>query len=438
MFQVMVSRNLLQGKKLLCTPRSPWAWFAVGWVVGSSPGLACRPELAIPHDTPSTIHGPPHPLRHVRVCIANGIGQLTIRGNSGLLLESDPPSTATSPNPMSEIRLVADGSGGIRLNENLVLTGPIVVRAHTDHSLSVVLGPESEESLSRTYSGFLRIVPRQDGLITVVNHVDVETYVSCVVAEEVWPTFEPEVFLAQAIVARTFVLYQMKRQQNQVFDVSATQGSQVYRGLREDVTARRAENATQRTRGMVCAWSDGGRDQLFCTYYSAACGGKSQSAAIFGVESAVPPLVGGVSCDYCRIAPAEVYRWGPLSLSKSEVCRRLATRQPEFAELGSIVDIRPSEVAEDRLVRLTVSGSLGSSRDILAERFRIFIGGTIMRSTACGIQVSGEEVVFRGGRGFGHGLGLCQWGAQGQALQGRPALDILAFYYPGSKTIRAY
>jgi len=74
----------------------------------------------------------------------------------------------------------------------------------------------------------------------------------------------------------------------------------------------------------------------------------------------------------------------------------------------------------------------------LAERFRLAVGPTVVRSTDCRIRVSGDEVIFENGKGYGHGLGLCQWGMQGLAQSGKHAAEILRFYYPGSKLTRVY
>ncbi len=124
---------------------------------------------------------------------------------------------------------------------------------------------DGEWSQPKHYPGQLRVTVRDEGLVAVVNVVDVERYVACVVGNEVWPTFETEAFRAQAIAARTFVLYQMKRRNGSAFDVAAGQGAQVYRGVRADGVGRRADRAAEHTRGIVCTWHDGERDRLFST-----------------------------------------------------------------------------------------------------------------------------------------------------------------------------
>ena len=165
----------------------------------------------------------------------------------------------------------------------------------------------------------------------------------------------------------------------------------------------------------------------------------SQSAAIFGKGDEVPPLQGGVTCDYCKIAPDETYRWGCVRLSCDDVVSRLVSRYPKLVSLGGIRAIDAIErTPAGRPVRLRITGSNGTTHDILAERFRLAMGSREVRSTDCDVRVAKDEVIFENGRGFGHGLGLCQWGAQGQALAGKQAGEILRYYYPGSRLTRVY
>lgn len=306
-------------------------------------------------------------------------------------------------------------------------------KPNSNVQVSYVRKGEKEWSDERAYFGAMRVRIDEDRGIRVVNIVHLERYVECVVAAEVWPTFETEAFRAQAIAARTFVLYQMQRRKSASFDVSATQGAQVYRGIRRDAMGRRAADAAGHTRGIVCTWHKDGADRLFSTYYSSVCGGMSQSAAIFGKADDIGPLAGGVACDYCRIAPGGTYRWGPARLPADEVLSRLVTRYPKLASLKRLVRIVPAQTTPNaRLVRLKLVGSSGETHELLAERFRLAVGSDVMRSTDCEIHLENGSVVFSRGRGFGHGLGLCQWGMQGQALEDKQAYEILKYYYPGS------
>ena len=347
--------------------------------------------------------------------------------NGGKVLVGD-----DSPNPPK-----ADDRWGVKSTGTS--TTRITLRPSEGDAIRLSLDHDGQWSAEVAYPGVIHLTAGDAGGLEVVNELDLERYVGCVVANEVWPTFDDEAFRAQAIVSRSFVLYQMSRRPNAPFDVSATQGSQVYRGIRADVVGRRAVEAAEYTRGIVCTWRDRDEDRLFCTYYSAACGGMSQSAALLGPEGDAPPLRGGVKCDYCKIAPADTYRWGPVRIAADEVLSRLIERYPDLASLGGVTAIAPLEqTPSGRLISLRITGENGANHDMLAERFRLAVGPTVIRSTDCRIRVKDGEMIFENGKGYGHGLGLCQWGMQGQAQAGKHAAEILRFYYPNAKLTRAY
>jgi stage II sporulation protein D len=110
-----------------------------------------------------------------------------------------------------------------------------------------------------------------------------------------------------------------------------------------------------------------------------------------------------------------------------------------MSALGRVEDVQVlSQTSFGRNVRLRLVGSTGSAFDIQAEDFRLAVGAARMRSTDCRFAHDRDAIIFSEGRGFGHGMGLCQWGAQGQALQGRSAAEILQCYYPGSNFTRVY
>jgi stage II sporulation protein D len=423
--------------------RSRWAIHATVRRLALCALVFTVPDGSIASATP---RGPDRPAtdaalvpRDVRVLIASGVSRARLRTEGALAAHGNGPASEATFSAGDWITAEGEAGGGVRFGPTLRSTDEITLEPRGADFTTVSLQVDGGWSPETQYPGRFRLLARGDGQLDLVNLVDVERYVACVVANEVWPTFETEAYRAQAIAARTFVLYQMSRRQSAAFDVVATQRSQVYRGIRTDQPGRRAAEAGRYTRGIVLTWSDGSTDRLFCTYYSAACGGMSQPAAIFGPENDIPPLSGGVRCDYCRIAPGDTYRWGPVRLRKEEVLSRLVASYPNLTSLGDIQEITVSErTSSGRPVRLRITGSTGESHDILAERFRLAIGGQEIRSTDCRIRVTRRDVIFDKGRGFGHGLGLCQWGMQGQAEAGKRAGEILRYYYPGAKLTRVY
>jgi stage II sporulation protein D len=384
----------------------------------------------------TTIDSVPISLRPVRVLVADGLANASIRSSSSLTIRDANYSGLAKVSPLSSEVSLRALDGSLIVGEQTWPQNDVYVESK-DGVVVLMTDSGQDTPIETTFAGRLRVI--SDGQLQIINEVDLEDYVSSVVGSEIWPNFEVEAFRVQAIVTRTYVLYHMLRRSNTLYDVAATQGSQVYRGIRTDAVGRTAAEAAEYTKGLVCAWREEGHDRIFCTYYSAACGGMSQSAAPLGAESDIPPLAGGVRCDYCRIAPGQTYRWGPVRLALREVYGRLCERYPELVELRSIRSIEPAELTRfGRPLSLKITGSAGEPHEILAERFRLAVGPNALKSTDCNMRVEGNEIVFEDGKGYGHGLGLCQWGMQGQALEGRRAAEILRYYFPGSRLVRVY
>ena len=391
------------------------------------------PEIAVGTDAEAV------PVRPVRVLLARSVRKVRIRSDQTIACmpktgDAPPPS---APNTWLTVRL-AD-TGKLAVGATMLTARSVTLRPQPGGYAEVATYKKGEFQPPTRYPGAVRVEANSDGSLQVVNLVDVEAYTACVVAHEVWPTFKTEAYRAQAILARSFVLYEMTRRNTKPHDVSATQGSQVYRGIRTDEPGLRARSATEDTRGIVLTWFDGKRDRLFCTYYSAACGGVSQSAAIFGTHGDIPPLSGGVTCDFCSIAVGNAYRWGPVEIPLSRIQHKLAKRYKELATIGSITDLQiGSRTDGGRPVSIIIHGSQGEPHEMLMERFRLAIGASKIRSTYCEIRIEGDRAVFDQGHGFGHGLGACQWGMEGQARHGRKAGQILRYYFPGAKLTRVY
>lgn len=380
-----------------------------------------------------------NPIRDVRVLIANNAKRLRIRSDHSVQIIDDRDVTMNTFPPDDWIEFAQYQNKRIHVNDEPIRNSNIVIKPDQGNTITLSRFRNGKWSDPRTYDGSMQIRLDKKVGLDVINFVSVEQYVSCVVANEVWPTFELEAFRTQAIVSRTYVLYQMMNREKSTFDVSATQGSQVYRGIRSDSVGRKAVEATKHTQGVALTWLHNGVDQLFCAYYSAACGGLSQSAAIFGIKSDIEPLHGEVACEYCKTAPSGYYRWEPVKISKQKIYSRLAAQYKDFSTLGYIESIMVADrTPAGRPVNLRIKGTNEESLDILAERFRLAIDGFAIRSTNFSIKNLDNYIVFDNGKGFGHGLGLCQWGAQGMALEGKQAAEIMRFYYPGCRIIRVY
>ncbi len=290
------------------------------------------------------------------------------------------------------------------------------------------------------YRGRLRCNLTRSGRIEVVNELPVEEYLRSVVASEMPGSFQSEAIQAQAIAARTYALWLRNTVgEGRTWDVKTGEGSQVYAGIRPERQTLATDAAVEATRGVVCTWNTPAGPRIFCTYYSAVCGGWTQPASAIANDEEIPPLCGGVECGFCSIARS--YRWGPERIPRAVVAANLRERYARFGDLGPVEVVEPLEpVAGGRPSRIRVADANGHGGTLRAEDFRLAVDptGRVLRSTYCRITIEGNDVVFSDGRGYGHGVGLCQWGAEGLARAGRTAGEILAFYYPGSRLSLAY
>ena len=120
-----------------------------------------------------------------------------------------------------------------------------------------------------------------------------------------------------------------------------------------------------------------------------------------------------------------------------EVLARLVDRFSEFRSLDRISAVTVTKRTPfGRPIRWRFTGANGVEQELLADNARLAIGGMKIRSTDCRIRTDGADIVFENGRGFGHGVGLCQWGMQGLARRGWKAGAILHHYYPGCRLVR--
>ncbi len=152
-----------------------------------------------------------------------------------------------------------------------------------------------------------------------------------------------------------------------------------------------------------------------------------------------------MQCQNCvKVVNKDKFFWPAAEFDKKTVQQRLLAKYPSLAKLGDIAAIMIAERSESygysRMVRVRIIGSNGQGETIRAEDLRLTIDptGHKIKSTACQIGSDGTKFTFFGGRGFGHGVGLCQYGVLAMAREGSKYRDILEFYYPRSVIKKLY
>ena len=132
------------------------------------------------------------------------------------------------------------------------------------------------------------------------------------------------------------------------------------------------------------------------------------------------------------------------TIEKTVLSERLIKRYPSLEKLGTIEQILPAAKSDfknfSRLTSIKLLGTNGQQEFLRAEDFRLTLDptGRKIKSTAFKIQDLGDKWAFTNGRGWGHGVGLCQYGTQEMARKGFSAEQILTHYYPDSKITLAY
>ena len=257
----------------------------------------------------------------------------------------------------------------------------------------------------RWYRGTVRVIATKKQLLAI-NHVDLEQYLYSVLGAEMSPTFPAEALKAQAVAARTYALYRSQSSSTKAFDVDSTQASQVYRGLAgESDTTQAAVNATL---GQIVTYQG---KPILAVFHSSS-GGHTEN--VEDIWSDRVPYLRGVP-DYDLGSPG--YEW---------------TQTFTTAQIGQILKVKQiRSITPDRVtpygsvVSLKISGD--TTKILPGSQFRTALK---LRSLRFTISPTPTGFLFTG-RGYGHALGMSQWGAYHLAEQGQKYPSILAHYYQG-------
>lgn len=272
----------------------------------------------------------------------------------------------------------------------------------------------------KRYRGDVILRRNAHGAVTAMEETDIEGYLVGVLPREMDPSWPLEALKAQAVVARTFAYTQLGKYKSEGFDLTGDTRSQVYGGAGPELPSVR--KAVQETKREVLGYNG----DILSVYYHACCGGHTADASdVWPSGERSPKPLRGVRDKYCDKLPTEwrAYFPGDDILAAVERHRLIAGRLRAFKigrkDLAGFVRDFVLKVGDETM-------------RVAAADLRQWLGASELRSTRVAkvhATAKGVELV---GRGSGHGVGLCQWGAKVQAERGRTYQTILAFYFPGS------
>jgi len=275
------------------------------------------------------------------------------------------------------------------------------------------------ETRPRTYTGGIRVRPdtsRSDHLV-LVNTVRLDRYVASVVASE-YPFDDIEGAKAMAVLVRTYALRAAAKFKGAYDHVDHT-ASQVYRGASAVTDGSR--QATEATEGQVVTYND---RLIEAVYFSSSGGHTANPSAVWSAERNHPYLIAR-NDPYDARSPH--HRW-TTRIDRSTLLSALSEWKP-FAVTGFYLGDRADG---RRLTHIDLLDADKTRHAVRSNDFRLHVNrnvpGAELKSTWFDAWRDGDVYVFEG-RGFGHGVGLSQWGAHAMAQEGFSYREILTFYY---------
>jgi SpoIID/LytB domain len=267
----------------------------------------------------------------------------------------------------------------------------------------------------RWYRGRTHIIPHKGG-ITAINYVNIEEYIYSVIGAEMSSNWPQEALKAQAVAARSYALKKRQENINNFYDLGNDQSWQVYKGIKTESPG--TYTAVDATQGQVLTYNG----QIILALFHSSSGGHTEN--VEDVWSNSLPYLRAVP-DFDQNAP--VYQWTE-SFSQAELKQRISG-------VGNIISMIPQTTTpHGSVITIKVLGDAGvktikgtdvtSALNLKSTRFIVIAKKTEGQQVPTSFQITGK--------GFGHAVGMSQWGAYNLARNGYNYQQILLYYYQGA------
>lgn len=272
----------------------------------------------------------------------------------------------------------------------------------------------------KRYAGPISII-FENGAWHLVNSVGLEDYVCSVLRSESWPGWPLEVNKAFAIMQRSYVMAKVlqarakrKKGEHIVYDIGCTNKDQTYQGVHDFPIL---QQAVDETKGMVLAYNK----KPIMAMYDTCCGGLIP-AKMKGVDFVGSPyLARAYPCTFCT--NCKVYNW------------KVTYTLPHCEQLFDKAGVPLANIQELKVTKCDKAGVVQEVQVRTGKKWHAITGKKMynickdIKSYSFSISQHAKSVTFTG-RGYGHHLGLCQWGARQMVDEGWNYKEILQFYYP--------
>jgi len=361
----------------------------------------------------------PQPLK-VRVLLAESADvacsdRWTIATSAGFFLTDLFSSTTTLQCHNNELH-VAVKKGFFYLNGKRFLKKQFVVHAR-----------EGLLSFNRNfYKGSFLFVLDVQNRVQIINCVDLEHYIFAVLRSESWPGWPLEVNKVFAVAIRSYVIAKIRevKKSKRLFHIKSTKIHQTYNGHRfEKRNNTVLHKAVDQTRGMFLAYDD----KPIVAMFDSCCGGIIPSK-VEGVDfKKAPYLARDYPCEHCK--RCKIYSW-QVAYDIATWTKLLRAACPKLKKIRGITIARRDEAG--LIQEITVQDSR-TTFSLTGKQLYSLLDA--VKSFSFSIHKKGKDILLSG-RGYGHHLGLCQWGAREMVRDGWNYNKILKFYYPGVTFVR--
>lgn len=267
----------------------------------------------------------------------------------------------------------------------------------------------------RSYEGDFELEIRKEA-INLINNLDLETYLEGVVESEGGPGQKVNFYKAQAVISRTYAMKYWNKHKENGYNLCDRVHCQAY--LHHRSTSVTIDSAVHQTRGLVMVNESG---DLYPTYFHANCGGQTSEPHYVWNEE-IPNLCSfkDTFCIHTQQATWEK------KIPKDQWIKFLVDKY-DYPVWDSTSLQLLQHYQQDQRAAFYIHPIYGIPLRDLREQFKL-------KSTFFDAEIVGEEVLLHG-RGFGHGVGLCQEGAMNMAKRGYTFDQILGYYYPQMKLV---
>lgn len=260
-------------------------------------------------------------------------------------------------------------------------------------------------------------------------NIKLEDYLLGVVAAEMDTSWPSNALAAQAILARTFTLKKIKEGGVKAHGTDASTNEEEFQAYAPEKINGQVKEAVALTRGKVAVY----KGDYINGWFHADAGGKTAATAFEGLayRAEPAPYVKSVWDPGFRISPPENQAWTAI-FTPAEV--RAATREVTGQDPGPVKSVSVGEKgASGRVVTFQVNGT-----PVGGPALRLALGSERLRSTLINRCVCEGSRVVISGRGYGHGVGMSQWGAKSLALSGEKPEEIVCYFFKGVQIVQVY